>query len=129
MIIIPGHVVPGNGHFKERLKRENFRAAYLKATGETFVKGTLNVEVNQCIPVKEHFRILGKDVAEPEDFLLEICRVGRIWAYRIRPYDHCTGGGGHGDNFIEIICSEVIPDADASKRSSIAITMFRDELI
>jgi CTP-dependent riboflavin kinase len=128
MIVISGHVVAGCGHFKERLKRANFRTAYLKATGEKFVKGTLNVEVDRIIPINEHFRILGKDVAESEDFLLEICRIGRIWAYRIRPHHPVTGKGGHGDNCIEIICSKVIPNVDATKRTPIAITLFRDDL-
>ena len=127
MIVISGFVIPGCGDFGKRLKRENFRAAYREATGEDFVKGSLNIQIDRIIPVKEDFRILGKDVAEAEDFQLEICLVGDIRAHRIRPYHPVTHTGGHGDDVIEICCSEEIPNA--TEGSPIAITMFRDDLI
>src|SRR6266852_2802499 len=107
MVILNGRVEQGCKHFQQRLSREAFRAAYLKATGEQLHKGTLNVKVNGCIPVKEHFRIQGKDIGEPtQDLLFEICRVNQIWAYRIRPLDLYTGAGGHGDDTLEIGCSQ-----------------------
>jgi hypothetical protein len=104
---------------------QNFREAYRKATGEDIWKGTLNVAVNRCIPVKEHFRIRGKDISEPEqDLLLEICRVNGIWAFRIRPYNLCTGAGGHGDNIFEIGCSKDIPVIS----TEVQIELFRDDV-
>jgi hypothetical protein len=129
VVIIPGYVIPGCGDFQRRLLNEKFCVAFRKATGEDLVKGTLNVEVNRCIPVNEHFRILNKDLDEnpPQDLLFEICRIGRNWVYRIRPYNLCTGAGGHGDHIIEIGCSEEIPNA--TEGSPIEITMFRNDLI
>jgi hypothetical protein len=124
MIILKGRVIQGVQHFSTiRLSREEFRAAYRKATGEDLWKGTLNVQINRCIPVKEHFRIRGKDISEPEqDLLFEICRVNGIWAFRIRPYNLCTGAGGHGDNIFEIGCSEDISTTEVN------IELFRDDV-
>ena len=126
MVILRGRVMQGIQDFsRKRLARENFRAAYRKATGEDLWKGTLNVEVNRCIPVREHFRIRGKDISEPEqDLLFEICRVNGIWAFRIRPYNLCTGAGGHGDNTFEIGCSTEIPNIT----TEVQIELFRDDI-
>lgn len=119
MITLEGHVEDGCRHFQQRLKLEKFRAAFFKATGENLVKGTLNVKVDRCISIKEHFRIRGKDIDEPQqDLLFEICRINGIWAYRIRPLDLCTGAGGHGDDTLEIACSKEIPNAPPTRQSS-----------
>jgi hypothetical protein len=107
----------------------NFPFAFRKATGEDHFKGTLNVELenNRCIPIKEQFRIRGTDIDEPgQDLLFEVCRVSGMWAYRIRPYDLCTGSGGHGDNILEIACSQQIPNV--STGSQVQIELFRDEV-
>jgi hypothetical protein len=127
MVILKGHVVQGCGHFQQRLTRWDFCAAYRKATGEDLCKGTLNVEVNRCVPVKEHFRIRGTEISEPEqDLLFEMCRINGIWAYRIRPYDLCNGSGGHGDRTLEIACSREIPNATNGK--GVQIELFRDDI-
>jgi hypothetical protein len=124
MVILRGQVVQGWKHFSSlRLGRDEFRAAYRKATGGDLWKGTLNVQINQCIPVKEHFRIRGKDISEPEqDLLFEICRVNGIWGFRIRPYILCTGAGGHGDNIFEIGFSQDIVATE------VQIELFRDDI-
>lgn len=111
MRVVRGHKESGCGHFQQRFSRDNFRAAILKATGEKPWNGTLNVRVDTRIRIKEHFKIRGEEVDEPEDFLFEICRINKIWAYRIRPCDPRTGSGGHGDYTLEIVCSQKIPDA------------------
>jgi hypothetical protein len=87
MVNLRGRAVQGNKHFsKKRLLRDDFRLAYHNATGENLWKGTLNVEIDRCIPVKEHFRIRGKEISEPEqDLLFEICRVNGIWSFRSGP--------------------------------------------
>ena len=131
MVIIKGRVVQGCGNFEKRLTRPDFRAAYRKATGEELCKGTLNVEVNKCIPVKEHFRIQSTEYDDPvhgpkQDLLFEICQINGLWAYRIRPYVLCTGAGGWGDHIIEIGCSQEIPDVPVGKEVQIAL--FRDDI-
>jgi len=84
--------------------------AFERATGEQLYPGTLNVKVSELVPVKEHFRIRGAEINEPEQNLLfEVCRINGIWAYRIRPLD-AMGGGGHGDDILEIACSKKIPN-------------------
>jgi hypothetical protein len=125
MVILRGRVVQGVKDFQKRLARAEFKAAYSKATGEGLWKGTLNVAVNRCIPVKEHFRIRGKEISEPEqDLIFEICRVNQIWAFRIRPYNLCTGAGGHGDNTLEIACSKEIRNVN----TDVEIELFRDDI-
>jgi CTP-dependent riboflavin kinase len=126
VIVLTGRVVQGCKHFQLRLRQEKFRAAYLKATGEQLIKGTLNVRVSKCISINEHFRIRGQDIDEREDFLFEICRINGIWAYRIRPRDPCTGAGGHGDDTLEIACSQEIPDVPTG--TEVKITLLRDEI-
>jgi hypothetical protein len=99
-----------------------FPDAFLRATGERLVAGTLNIEIEGPLQIKEHFRI--PDVQDSEqDLLFEICQVGDIWAYRIRPCNRRTGGGGHGDQIIEITSSHRIPNA--FEGSPIEISFFR----
>jgi hypothetical protein len=126
MVILKGRVVQGCKDFQRRLTRDAFRAAYRKATGEELYKGALNVELNRCIPVKEHFRIRGAEISElTQDLLFEICRIDGIWAFRIRPYDLCTGAGGHGDHTLEIACSKEIPNVANGRE--VQIELFRDD--
>lgn len=108
-MIVEGKVVQGLKHFRGRLNSPKFREAYRKATGEDLHKGTLNVLVDRDIPIRETRRIPGKDFDHHEDFLLEECRVNGIQAFRLRPYDPRDGSGGHGDNVLEIACSQEIP--------------------
>ena len=128
MIVLKGKVFQGCKHFQGRLERENFREAFRNSTGEQLFKGTLNVRVNRCIPVKEHFKIRGRDIGEPDqDLLVEVCRINNIWAYRIRPYNLCTGAGGHGDNVLEIGCAQEIPH-DPNGNEEVEIVLLRDDI-
>jgi len=88
MIILKGHVCrDGEGaglkHFSRRMNQ--YPEVFERATGEKLFPGTLNVNVGEPVKIKEHFRILGKELNEPEDFLFEVCRINGIWAYRVRP--------------------------------------------
>jgi len=125
MIVLKGRVVSGFGHFRARMT--NFPEVFRRATGEVLFKGTLNVEVDRQIEIKEHFRIRGTEINEPEqDLLFEVCRVNGVWGYRIRPYVLATGEGGHGDNVLEISCAREIPNAACG--SEIQIELFRDDI-
>lgn len=122
MQVVKGQVVSGVGDFRNRMT--NFREAFFRATGEELIQGTLNVDVGKIIPPKEHFRIRGTAINEPQqDLLFEVCRANGLWAYRIRPYCLKTGGGGHGDSILEIACSKMIPND-----GWVEIELFREEI-
>lgn len=107
--------------FTQRMTK--FPDAFEKVTGEKLQCGTLNIQVEQPIQIREHFRLKGTEIGEPhQDLLFEICRVNGIWAYRIRPYQEETGAGGHGDNIIEISSATWISENDAGLYE---ITFFR----
>jgi len=108
----------GLKHFSKRMN--DYPEAFEKATGEHLFKGTLNVNVGRQIKVKEHFRIHGRELNEPEDFQFEVCRVNGLWAYRIRPLD-AIGLGGYGDDIFEITCSQKIPNALPGDEVEIAL--------
>ncbi len=113
---------PAAGHFKQRMT--NFPDVFEEATGERLIPGTLNVSVGSEIPIKEHFRIRGLRIGEPEqDLLFEVCRIDGFWAYRIRPYILSTGGGGNGDRILEISSSTSIPNN--SPGTTLTIEFFR----
>jgi CTP-dependent riboflavin kinase len=122
MITISGRVWrKGSGDFTKRMTR--FPEEFRHATGENLFIGTLNVEIEKPLPVEEHFRM--PDLLDTEqDLLFEICRVGEIWAYRIRPYNRKTGAGGHGDHIIEITSAREIPNA--REGAPIEISFFRN---
>jgi len=123
MSTLRGVVVQGCGHFTVRMTK--FEEVFRKATGESLVPGTLNIEVARPIPIKVDIRITGEDINEPEqDLLIEKCAINGIPAYRIRPYNLTTGGGGHGDHILEIACSKRI--ANATVGSPLEVTLFRD---
>jgi CTP-dependent riboflavin kinase len=93
-----------------------------RATGERLYPGTLNVNVGERIPIKEHFRIRGTELNELEqDLLFEVCRINQIWSYRIRPFHLVTGEGGHGDHILEIACSQKIPNDSPGTEVEIAL--------
>jgi hypothetical protein len=123
MIILKGLVCQesqGLKHFSRRMRE--FPEVFERATGEHLYEGTLNVNVGKPIPVREHFRIRGAEINEPEqDLLFEVCRINQIWAYRIRPFYLATGGGGHGDHIIEIACSQKIPNVTPGTEVEIAL--------
>lgn len=121
MIIVKGVVCPdahGLKHFSRRMTE--YPEVFERATGERLYPGTLNVNVGKGIPIREHFRIRGREINEPsQDLLFEICRINGIWAYRVRPLD-AIGGGGHGDHIIEIACSHKIPNVPPGTEVEIA---------
>jgi CTP-dependent riboflavin kinase len=123
MLILKGHVCrDGEGaglkHFSRRMNQ--YPEVFARATGEKLFPGTLNVNVGQPISIKEHFRIHGHELNEPEDFLFEVCRINGIWAYRIRPLD-AMGNGGHGDHILEITCHYKIPNVPSGAEVEIAL--------
>ncbi len=122
MIILRGSICPdaqGMKHFSRRMTQ--YAAAFEKATGEKLYPGTLNVDIGRRFPIREHFRIRGAEINEPEqDLLFEVCRINRIWAYRIRPFHLATGEGGHGDHIVEIACAQKIPNASPGAQVEIA---------
>jgi len=125
MITIKGIVVTGVGDFKKRMTK--YPKVFERATGEKLVKGTLNVRVKRRIQVREHFRILGKDINEPmQDLLFEKCFINGIPAYRIRPLNLLNGSGGHGDDTLEIACSQEIPNVPPG--TVVEVTLSRDDL-
>jgi CTP-dependent riboflavin kinase len=122
MVILRGTIcadAQGLKHFSRRITQ--YSAVFEKATGEILYPGTLNVDIGRPFPVREHFRIRGTEINEPEqDLLFEVCRINRIWAYRIRPFQLATGEGGHGDNIVEIACAQKIPEVPSGTRVEIA---------
>ena len=123
MVIVKGLVCPedqGLKHFSKRMT--DYCEVFKKATGERLFPGTLNVNVGRAIPIREHFRIRGTEINEPEqDLLFEVCRINQIWAYRIRPLNLATFDGGHGDHILEIACSQKIPDVSPETEVEIAL--------
>ncbi len=125
MRVLKGYVEEGVGHFKNRIN--DFPEVYKEATGEYLYPGTLNVKISMQVPIKEEFKIHGSDIDEPgQDLLFERCLINGINAYRIRPHNPDTGAGGHGDDTLEISCSQEIPNVDVG--SLVEITLFRDDI-
>lgn len=123
MTELKGNVRSGKGHFTIRMTLN--ANVFETATGEKLYPGTINVEVDQPILIREDFRIKGIDVGEPnQDFLFEKCKINGINAYRIRPYDLATREGGHGDHILEILSSEFIPECEEGNQVTVAL--FRD---
>jgi CTP-dependent riboflavin kinase len=124
MVTLRGRVDvrPGNKHFRKRMT--DYPNVFQKATGEVLFPGTLNVKVDMRVPVREHFRIRGTEINEAEEFLFEVCRINGIWAYRIRPYNLENGGGGWGDDVLEITCSQKLENVTPG--AAVEIQLFRD---
>jgi len=125
VLILKGQVCKdGEGaglkHFSRRMNQ--YPEVFERATGKKLFPGTLNVNVGEPIAIREHFRIRGKELNEPEDFLFEVCRINRIWAYRIRPLD-VQGNGGHDDHILEISCHHELPNV--SPGAEVEIALFR----
>ncbi len=123
-MILKGRVVQGCEHFRERMTR--YREVFKQATGQEVFPGTLNVSIDREVKIKEEFRIQGAMIGEPkQDLLFERCRINGIDAYRIRPWNVETGVGGHGDDTLEIACSQKIPEVAVG--TEVEVELFRDE--
>ena len=122
---LKGKIVSGCGDFSRRMNR--FPDVFRTAMGYAPYPGTLNVDVGLPIKIREEFRIRGADINEPaQDLLFERCAINGIHGFRIRPLDIATGGGGHGDNVLEITCAQKVPNA--SIESAVQVTLFRDDI-
>jgi CTP-dependent riboflavin kinase len=125
MLILKGRVVEGARDFCWRMTE--FAPAFREATGEYLYPGTLNVKVDREIPLKEQFRIKGYKIGQPgHDVLFEVCRINRLWAYRVRSCDSKIADGGHGDDVIEIICAQKIPNALPG--NPVTLELLRDDI-
>ena len=118
MIVLDGTVQSGVQHWTQRLTTHS--KIFAKATGETLFPGTVNVNVGRHVQIREHFRVYGYEIGEPEDFLFEVCRINGIWAYRVRPLDS-KGGGGAGDNVLEITSKTQIPGVQSGAKVKIEL--------
>ena len=118
MIVLEGTVQAGSGHWNPRLTEHQH--IFEKATGETLFPGTVNVNVGRIVQIREHFRVYGHEVGHSEDFLFEICRINGIWAYRVRPLD-AKGGGGAGDNVLEITCRKRLSGVQTGARVKVEL--------
>jgi CTP-dependent riboflavin kinase len=119
---LKGVIVSGCGDFSKRMNR--FPDVFRRAMGYSPYPGTLNVDVGSPIAIEEEFRIRGTEIDEPgQDLLFEPCLVNEIQGFRIRPFIVATGGGGHGDNVLEIACAQEIPNACIG--GVVQITLFR----
>ena len=73
---------------------------------ETLELGTLNVEMDREVPVREHFQIKelkGHEWGWGGPVRFEICRINSLWAYRIK--------GGHPPLIAEIAVRSAFPKA------------------
>jgi hypothetical protein len=98
---------------------------FKNAVGRAFRPGTINLEVDHEIAIKEDCRIKGEEIGEPEDFILERCLIGGRDGYRIRPWNPENGRGGHGDNILEISCFEEIPGVEMG--TEFELELFTDD--
>jgi hypothetical protein len=113
---------PMSGHFKPLMK--TFSEVFERATGEKLIPGTINVNIGTQIRIREDFRIPASDLDGGEqDLLFEICRIDRIWAYRLRRCNPLTNEGGHGDHILEISSSTWIPNSTPG--STVTLEFFK----
>jgi len=88
---------------------EQFPEVFLKATGKALFPGTLNVLLDEPLPIRTEFLIPGSAIGEPsQDMLFESCLVDGIEAWRLRPHQPATGLGGHGDHILEIVSAKAL---------------------
>jgi DNA-binding CsgD family transcriptional regulator len=117
---------PGNGDFPRRMTQ--FAEVFERAAGEKLYPGTLNVKVDRPVRWKEDFRIKGVEIDEPgQDLIFEYCQINGLKAYRIRPYNLTTGGGGWGDDTLEIASECCLKDRLGLDAGCVVeITLFGD---
>src|SRR5438445_4374680 len=125
MIVVSGTIANGVGHFRQRMLK--YPEAFRQVTGENLFTGTLNIQTGRHIALNEHFRLKGTLIGEPEqDLVFEICRINRVWAYRIRPLHLATGTGAHGDSVIEIACAQELRPSLSASGVDIEVELFRE---
>ncbi len=122
-MILRGCVVLGCNHFQSRMT--NYREVFERVAGQELFPGTLNVRIDRQIAVREDFRMKGAEIGEPEqDLIFERCRINGIEAFRVRPLHLKTGLGGHGDDTLEIACSQKIPCVETG--TEVEVELFRE---
>ena len=85
MLRVSGRLQKGCGHFGPRMRK--FAHLFQEATGERLFPGTLNVKMDRSVPFEEHFQIVelvGEEFGWQGPVRFEICRIDRLWAYRIK---------------------------------------------
>lgn len=94
------------GKYKKGVRHFSRRPndAFCKATGEQLQSGTINVQLTEQVPFREHFRVAESQVPSmfgwTGDYLFEICRIKGKWGYRVN--------GGHGPYTAEIMSASRI---------------------
>ncbi|MGA3026910.1 MAG: hypothetical protein ABSF98_19300 [Bryobacteraceae bacterium] len=122
-MLIQGRVETGCDHFQPRMTE--YPQVFAEAAGTALHPGTINLKIDCRIPIKEDFRKRGDAIGEREDLIFERCRIAGRAAFRIRPLDLETGGGGHGDDTLEIACPEEIPGVTPG--AEFEVEFFRDQ--
>lgn len=98
-----------------------------RAVGEPLFPGTLNVDIQRPLRIREDFRIPGSAIGEPgQDLLFERCLVAGYRAYRIRPYQLRGGGGGHGDHILEIASAMELRPLLVGREGAVEVEFYRD---
>jgi len=121
---VTGRLVNGIGDFRKRMT--TYADVFTRVVGHELFAGTLNVEISRPLAVREDFRIVGHDIGEPEqDLIFERCRILGRPAYRIRPYQLLTGGGGHGDHILEIASREELRSLLVGREGRVELEFFR----
>lgn len=121
---VTGRLVNGIGDFRKRMT--TYADVFTRVVGHELFAGTLNVEISRPLAVREDFRIVGHDIDEPEqDLIFERCRILGRPAYRIRPYQLLTGGGGHGDHILEIASREELRPLLVGREGRVELEFFR----
>lgn len=114
-----GTVITGVQDFSRRMK--HYPEAFRQAVGlhTNLYPGTINVKIAGELTIKEHARLRGAAIGEPnEDFLFEPCLINGEPAFRVRPCD-AQGNGGHGDHILEICASKYINDVKPGSEVSL----------
>jgi CTP-dependent riboflavin kinase len=105
LIRVSGVVISGSGAWRPRIAR--YPEVFRKVAGQYLFPGTLNVLLQDPLPIQPDFRISGVEIGEPEqDMLFERCVINGIPAFRLRPFQPATGLGGHGDHILELVSTE-----------------------
>lgn len=108
MFILRGSVTEGDARSQSMMLQ--FGDAFRAATGEYLYPGTLNVKLPRAIPIQPQFRIGAEHTGElGQELLFEICRVNRLWAYRMVRIRKRSGRPVRPNGLFEIVCAQKIP--------------------